>query len=170
MRAIFKVVAVAAIVGVTGCAPQHFHEGPSGPPPVPYGRSTESQIEQAKERYAGYLLAVDADGVASMYSPDGVMERQSGGPLHGRGEIRAFLASFSNVKVLSVQMTTISFSYEGDAVVQTGEFHQSARANGKVINAAGRFEATWIRGPHGGDWYIRHMFTHPAAEGDTTHR
>ena len=169
MKAIFKVVAAAAIVGVAGCAPQHYHAGPSGPSPVPYGHATESQIEQAKERYAAYLLAMDADGVASMYSPDGVMERQSGGPLHGRGEIRSFLASFSNVKVLSVQMTTISFSYEGDDVVQTGEFHQSARANGKVVNAAGRFEAMWIRGPRG-DWYIRHMSTRPAAEGDTTHR
>jgi len=64
------------------------------------------------------------------------------------------------VKVLSVQMTTISFSYEGPAVVQTGEFQQTARANGKVVNASGRFEATWIRGSHG-DWLIRRMVTRP---------
>ncbi len=161
MKTALKIISAAALLGIGACAP-HMHEGPPGPPPAAYGPATENQIEQAKDRYAAYLLAVDADGVASMYAPDGVMERQSGGPLHGRDEIRAFLSSFANVKVLSVQMTTISFSYEGPAVVQTGEFRQTARANGKIVNAAGRFEATWIRGPHG-DWFVRHMVTRPNA-------
>jgi len=157
MKTALKILSVTTLLSIGACAPQYAHEGP---PPVTYGRSTETQIEQAKDRYAAYLLAMDADGVASMYAPDGIMERQSGPPLHGRDEIRSFLASFSNVKVLSVQMTTISFSYEGPAVVQTGEFQQTARANGKVVNASGRFEATWIRGSHG-DWLIRRMVTRP---------
>jgi uncharacterized protein (TIGR02246 family) len=161
MRATLKIFSMAVLLSVGACAP-HLHEGPPGPPPAAYGPAAEHQIEQAKDRYSAYLLAMDADGVASMYAPDGVMERQSGGPLRGRDEIRAFLSSSSNVKVLSVQMTTISFSYDGPAVVQTGEFHQTARANGKVVNAAGRFEATWIRGPHG-DWFVRHMATRPIA-------
>ena len=37
---------------------------------------------------------------------------------------------------------------------------QSVRANGKVVNASGRFEATWVRGPRG-QWFIDHMVTRP---------
>ena len=150
-----------------GCAQEFAHQGPPpGPPPpgmsnVPYGHATEMQIERSMDRYSALLTAMDAEGLASMYAPDGVMERQSGGPLHGREEIRAFLSSAGpNVHVLSNQMTTISLAYNGPAVVQTGEFRQSVRANGKVVNAAGRFEATWVRGPHG-EWFIRHLVTRP---------
>ena len=58
-------------------------------------------------------------------------------------------------------MTTISLAYNGPAVIQTGSFQQSARINGKVANASGRFEATWVRGPHG-EWFIQHMVTRPS--------
>ena len=114
------------------------------------------------DRYSSMLAMMDADGLSAMYTPDGVMERQSGPPLHGRDEIRAFLsAPANNVRVLSNQMITNSLAYNGPAVVQAGEFHQSARVNGKVVNATGRFEATWVRGPRGA-WYISHMATRRA--------
>jgi uncharacterized protein (TIGR02246 family) len=129
------------------------------PADVTPGRATERQIEQAMDRYSSMLAMMDPDGLAAMYTPDGVMERQSGPPLRGRDEIRAFLsAPANNVRVLSNRMTTNSLAYNGPAVVQVGEFEQSARVNGKVVNANGRFEATWVRGPRG-DWYIKHMVT-----------
>ena len=166
-RTIRTLLMCGMFAALAGCA-QDFghHQGPppaepSGPANAPYGHATEMQIEHSMDRYSALLTAMDADGLASMYTPDGVMERQSGGPLRGREEIRAFLASAGpNVHVLSNQMTTISLAYNGPAVVQTGEFHQSVRANGKVVNAAGRFEATWVRGPHG-EWFIRHLVTRP---------
>src|SRR6185369_21550 len=156
-----KALVIMGLLVLAGCADDYGRRGPppgavlGGPsaPNVPYGHATEMQIERSMDRYSALLTAMDAEGLASMYTPDGVMERQSGGPLRGREEIRAFLASAgSNVRVLSNQMTTVSLAYNGPAVVQTGEFRQSVRANGKVINASGRFEATWVRGPHG-EWF-----------------
>ena len=161
MHAALRTLSAVALLAVAACAPHFAHQGPPGPPPIPYGQATETQIEHAMDRYSSLMLAMDASGLASMYAPDGVMERQSGNALHGRDEIRTVLASAGNVRVLSNQMTTISIAYNGPAVVQTGEFHQSARVNGKVVNAAGRFEATWVRGPHG-EWFIERMVTYPA--------
>jgi uncharacterized protein (TIGR02246 family) len=154
---------VVAVLGLTACAPQHAYQGPppAGPAPVSPGRETEMQIERAMDRYSSMLATMDADGLSAMYTPDGVMERQSGPPLRGREEIQAFLRAPANVHVLSNQMVTNSLAYNGPMVVQAGEFHQSARVNGKVVNASGRFEATWVRGPRGA-WYISHMVTRPA--------
>ena len=159
-------VVIAALVA-TGCETYHERRGP-GPGPsserVPYGRDTEAQIERAMDRYSSMLATMDADGIAAMYTPDGVMERQSGPPLRGRDAIRSFLAApanANNVRVLSNRMTTISLSYNGPTVVQAGEFEQSVRVNGKVVNANGRFEASWVRGPRG-TWYISRMVTRPA--------
>jgi ketosteroid isomerase-like protein len=65
------------------------------------------------------------------------------------------------VRVLSNEMTTATLSYNGPAVIQTGEFNQSARLpDGRIVDAAGRFEATWVRGGNG-EWWIRRMVTRP---------
>ena len=102
---------------------------------------------------------MDADGVAAMYTSDGVWERTSG-PLRGRDAIRQSVAA-ANVRVVSNEMATTYLSYNGPAVVQTGEFKQSARlGDGKVVNASGRFEATWVRSSDGA-WLIRRMVTRP---------
>lgn len=103
---------------------------------------------------------MDASAVADMYAPDGVWERQSG-PLRGRDAIRAALAETGGVRVLSNEMTTATFSYNGPAVVHTGEFKQTVQLpNGNALNANGSFEATWVRAENG-DWWIRRMVTRP---------
>src|SRR4029077_5924993 len=106
------------------------------------------------------VQAMDANAVADMYAPDGVWERQSG-PLQGRDAIRAALAANGGVRVISNEMTTAFISYNGPAVVQTGEFKQSVRLpDGRIVNAAGRFEATWVRG-ESGEWWLRRMIFRP---------
>lgn len=130
---------------------------------MPPGPATEMAIEKAMDRYSAMLTTMDAEGLAAMYTPDGVMERQNAAPLRGRDAIRDYLAKPPpGVRVVSNRMTTVSLSYNGPAVVQAGEFEQNARVNGKVVTATGRFEATWVRGPHGA-WYIQHMVTRPLA-------
>jgi hypothetical protein len=61
----------------------------------------------------------------------------------------------------SNEMTTATFSYNGPAVVHTGEFKQTVQLpNGNALNANGSFEATWVRAENG-DWWIRRMVTRP---------
>ena len=160
MKWIARAALAVALLGLAGCIPELMNK--SQPEvPIAYGPATERQVEGALQRYSGKLLAMDAAAVADMYAPDGVWERQSG-PLQGRDAIRGALASTGGVRVLSNEMTTAYLSYNGPAVVQTGDFKQSVRLpDGKIVNAAGKFEATWVRGDQG-EWWIRRMVIRPA--------
>ena len=133
---------------------------PYNPQPVAYGPATEHQVEGALQRFASLMAAQDAGAIANSYAPDGVWERQSG-PLRGRAAIHDALTATSSVQVLSFGMKTGTMSYNGPEVIQTGEFQQSARLpTGKMINNAGKFEATWVKGPRG-EWWIRRMAFRP---------
>ena len=159
MQWIARAFVAIALLAVTGCA-QPFWRQPPPPPPIAYGPATERQIEQSLQRYSSRIVAMDAAAVADMYAPDGVWERQSG-PLQGREAIRQALSSAGNVRVLSNEMTTSYLSYNGPAVIQTGDFRQSARlGDGRIVSASGRFEATWVRGSTG-EWWIRRMVIRP---------
>lgn len=159
MKQIARLVAVVVMaMTAAGCIPQ-LMEPPGPPPPIPYGAATERQVEKALQRYSAMIATMDAAGVASIYAPDGVWERQAG-MIQGRDAIRNAVASLP-ARVLSNTMTTSSMSYNGPTVIQSGEFIQSARLpDGKVVAAQGRFEATWIRGPDG-EWWIHRMVTRP---------
>ena len=77
--------------------------------------------------------------------------------------IRQALANTNGVQVQAVEMTTSYMSYNGPAIVQTGDFSQTVKLpNGKVVTATGRFEATWIRSATG-EWWIKRMVTRPNA-------
>jgi ketosteroid isomerase-like protein len=158
MRALARAAFALTLLVLVGCeATAPWKE--RRPEPIAYGPQTERQVERALQRYSGLIVAMDANAIAEMYAPDGVWERQSG-PLHGRDAIRQAVAS-SPARVLSNEMTTGYMSYNGPAVVHTGQFKQSVRLpNGKIVDASGRFEATWMRGPNG-EWWIRRMVTRP---------
>ncbi|MCE9523756.1 MAG: DUF4440 domain-containing protein [Alphaproteobacteria bacterium] len=157
MNWMVRIAAVVALLGLAGCIPQLMNKTQSQVPIVS-GPATERQVESALQRYSGLLLAVDPTAVAQMYAPDGVWERQNGA-LHGREAIRDALASTGGIRVLSNEMTTAYLSYNGPAVVQTGNFKQSAKLpDGKIVNATGTFEATWVRSEQS-DWWIRRMVT-----------
>jgi uncharacterized protein (TIGR02246 family) len=162
MRIVGGILAATALLAVAGCAELlNQREQPVTAMPIAYGPKTEKQVERELQRYSAAMLAMDANAIANMYAPDGVWERQSG-PLKGRDAIRAALASTGGVRVLSNEMTMTYLSYNGPAVVQSGEFKQSSRLpDGRVVDAAGRFEATWIHGSNG-EWWIRRMVVQPA--------
>ena len=159
-RTAYAVMAVV-FLALAGCVPEFMKDSPSqSQAPIAYGPATEKQVEHALQRYSGLIVAMDADALADMYAPDGVWERQSG-PLQGRDAIRRAVASASNVHVLSNEMTTLNLSYNGPAIIQTGEFTQSARlADNRIISVSGRFEATWVRSSTG-EWWLRRMVTRP---------
>ena len=157
MLAIFSLLVVAA------CDQAFFRPPPGNTPPIAYGPETERQIEGASQRYASLLLSMNAEGVSNMYAPDGIWERQSG-PVIGRDAIKQALANTNGVQVMSVEMKTSYMSYNGPAVVQTGDIIQSIKIpNGKLINSTGRFEATWVRSSTG-EWWVKRMVTRPNAK------
>jgi uncharacterized protein (TIGR02246 family) len=163
MRALACALSLAAALTLGGCTGQfqQLWQRKSPPPAaVAATTTTEQEIEAALQRYSSRIMAMDADSVAGMYAPDGVWERQSG-PLRGRDAIRTALATTGGVRVISNEMTTTNLSYNGPAVVQTGEFKQTVQlSNGNAVEAAGKFEATWVKSEIG-DWWIRRMVTRP---------
>jgi ketosteroid isomerase-like protein len=162
MRSLLRLAFALTCLALAGCEQLSLMTGPSSTAPIAYGPETEKQIERSSKRYASLLQAMDADGLSRMYSPDGVWERQNG-PVEGREAIRQALANTNGVQVQAVEMTTSYMSYNGPAIVQTGDFSQTVKLpNGKVVTATGRFEATWIRSASG-EWWIKRMVTRPNA-------
>ncbi|MFM9862852.1 MAG: YybH family protein [Micropepsaceae bacterium] len=154
-----RIVVLLAVLALAACQ-EMLLDKPYQPTPVQYGPSTERQVEAASQRFASLMAAQNADAIAGAYSPDGVWERQSG-PLRGRDAIRTALAANTGVRVLSFGMRTEYITYNGPAVVHTGEFTQSAQLpNGKTASNIGKFEATWVRGPRG-EWWIHRMIFRP---------
>lgn len=155
-----KRIAVLLAVLALGACQEMLLDKPYQPSPVHYGPTTERQVEAASQRFASLMAAQDALAIANAYSPDGVWERQSG-PLRGRDAIRTALESTTGVRVLSFGMRTEYITYNGPAVIHTGEFTQSAQLpNGKTATNTGKFEATWIKGPRG-EWWIHRMSFRP---------
>lgn len=162
MNRLLRLALASTLIALAGCEQINMMMSPEISTPMATGPETESQIEKASQRYAALLLAMDADGVSLMYAPDGVWERQSG-PLTGRGAIRQALSSMNGVQVQAVELMTSYMSYNGPAVVQTGDVNQTIRLpGGKTVTSTGRFEATWVRSPDG-EWWIRRMVTRPNA-------
>ena len=146
------------LLALGGCMQPPWSTAP--PAPLATGPATERELESALQNYSRMILAMNAPAVAEMYAPDGVWERQSGA-LRGREAIRGALAATGGVRVLSNEMTMSYLSYNGPAVIQTGEFRQSVKLpDGKIVDATGKFEATWARGANG-EWWIRRMVTRP---------
>lgn len=163
MQRLRFVIAALALMPLAACEQVFLRPPPRVEAPIDYGPQTERQIEASLQRYRSLVLAMDAAAVAEMYAPDGVMERQSG-PLIGRDAIRQALTNTGGVQVQVFEMTTSYLSYNGPAVVHTGDFNQTAKLpNGKIVNVAGRFEATWVRSDSG-IWWIKRMLTRPNAK------
>jgi uncharacterized protein (TIGR02246 family) len=162
MSSLLRLTLALSLFALAGCEQLSLMNGRSSTAPIAYGPETEKQIERSSKRYSQLLLSMDAEGVSRMYAPDGVWERQSG-PVEGRDAIRQALSNMNGVQVMAADLTTSYMSYNGPAVVQTGDINQTIKLpNGKVVSSTGRFEATWMRSPDG-NWWIRRMVTRPNA-------
>ena len=160
MRLARILLLAVGLVALGGCDASLFSGASPGTTPVVQGPETERAVEAAAQRYAGLLLAMDATGVSNMYAPEGMWDRASG-PLTGRDAIRNALANANGVTVLGVEMKTISFTYNGPAVIQTGQITQTVKLpNGRTPTSSARFEATWVRASKN-DWQILRMVTRP---------
>jgi ketosteroid isomerase-like protein len=123
----------------------------------PYASDAEEQVKAAMRRYDQLALAMNAEGVAAMFTSDG--ELIDAGKIVARtpASIRAFLKSFDGkVRVeenaSSIELVTVT----GVTAILTGTYQQKALllADKREIRVQGKFEAEWSRQPDG-QWLIQ---------------
>ena len=120
-------------------------------------------IRAATQRYANLLAAMDNDGIAAMFAPDGVVEIPGGAHVRGPAEIRGFLERFRNYHVLSETMTTDQVTIAGDTANSSGTYHQRVRVPaGNVVEVHGTYAIVWRRAPPLAAWQIEKISTAPA--------
>ncbi len=141
--------ALAALAALSGC-------GTFGPQ-----EDSPERIEAALQVYSGHVLAMDADKIAASFTPDGELQDRDRAPLKGRDAIRAFLTSFTGVKVEENELKGVTLNLLGPSATQGGTFRQKARlADGKVVETKGTFEAEWERQADS-SWLMSRMTTNP---------
>jgi uncharacterized protein (TIGR02246 family) len=127
--------------------------------------ATTAQLDAATARYAGFVHAMAADSIASMYAPDGEMLGAGMHPIQSPDSIRAFLSSFTNVRVDSQSMSRDAITIGDTESVVWGTYTQAATVTGQPqVHVSGRFVAEWVRRADG-TWKIRRMLTQPAPVG-----
>ena len=124
--------------------------------PIP---DSNAEIEAALQHYNRLLIALDADGIAAMYTADGELDNSGQAAIKGPQAIHAFLASFTGVHVESNVMTTESITFTNDSAIQIGTDDQKVTYNGQTQSLHQHFKIEWARQPDG-RWLIRQMSTY----------
>ena len=107
------------------------------------------------QTYDRYILHMDTDPIALMYTIDGDL----GNKAHGRDSIRRFLATFKNVRVLSQLSKTTSINIRDDSLLQKGTYAQVAIVGEKdTVRVQGEYTVDWRWFPEEG-WKIKRMDT-----------
>lgn len=122
----------------------------------PKERSTES-VEQAMQKYNGYIKKMDVDSIALLYAPDGELGKMA----KGRDSIRRFLEKFKQYKVLSQSSTTNLITISRDTALQSGLYTQKVIVPpNDTVTVKGLFSTQWIWMDSTG-WRIQRMETQP---------
>jgi ketosteroid isomerase-like protein len=130
-------------------------------PKVRQIEAQKAQVQARLQRYQGLMLAMDIPGITAMFAPEGEMVNPKRPPVHGRDAIAAFLAGYSDFKVLSNLDTPTSTLIDGDTAEQVGTYRQKVRSpGGKEFETSGRLEIEWARAASG-EWLIVQMATFP---------
>ena len=116
----------------------------------------KSEIESAMIRYNYFIQKVDADSIASMFTPDGDLGKMA----HGQESIKNFLGGFKNFQVLSQKSETESIQLKKDSATQIGHYKQVAVVGKDTFRVKGEFTAQWLWLKQIG-WRIKSMETKP---------
>ena len=118
---------------------------------------TRLSVESAMKQYDHLIQKLDADSIALLYTPDGML----GDITRGRDSIRKFLSSFKNIQVLSQVSTTTSIEINHDTAIQKGNYRQTDVISEKdTVRIKGEFTAKWVLLKNQG-WHIKRMDTKP---------
>ncbi len=119
----------------------------------------EEQVKAAMRRYDQLALAMNAEGIAAMFTSDGELIDAGKTVARTPASILAFLKSFDGkVRVEENASSIESVTVTGSTAIMTGTYQQKAQLlpDKREIRVQGRFEAEWIRQPDG-QWLIRRM-------------
>jgi hypothetical protein len=123
----------------------------------PKGHSAES-VELAMQKYNRYILKMDVDSIALLYTPEGELGKMA----TGRDSIRRFLDNFKKYRVLSQSSKTSLINISHDTALQSGLYTQKVIVpTNDTVTVKGLFTTRWIWMDSAG-WLIRRMETVPA--------
>ncbi len=126
----------------------------------PLAAPQAAEVDQALQRYAEASKAMDYAAVAATYTDDAEISHGDGTPVRTAAAIRTFLESFRDYKVRDYRLTSSSVKMSADGALQTGTYWQRVTLpDGLTVEAAGRFEAIWVRNA-AGQWRLRKMATY----------
>jgi uncharacterized protein (TIGR02246 family) len=128
------------------------------PSPTP---DAEEQVKAAMRRYEQLALAMNAEGIAAMFTPDGELINAGKTIARTPDSIRAFLQSFDGKVRVEENVNSIeSVTVTGATAILTGTYQQKALLlpDKREIRVQGKFEVEWSRQPDG-QWLIRRMGT-----------
>jgi hypothetical protein len=115
-------------------------------------------VEQAMQKYNRYILKMDVDSIALLYTPDGELGKMA----RGRDSIRRFLENFKKYKVLSQVSKTNLINISRDTALQSGLYTQKVIVPvNDTVTVKGLFSTKWIWMDSTG-WHIQRMETTPA--------
>jgi uncharacterized protein (TIGR02246 family) len=115
-------------------------------------------------RYDQLVLAMNAEGIAAMFTPDGELIDAGKTIASTPASIRAFLQSFDGkVRVEENASSIESVTVTGATAILTGTYQQKALllSDKREIRVQGKFEVEWSRQPDG-QWLVRRMSTRSA--------
>lgn len=138
------------------------HAEAAAPNPAKPAGDARHDVDAALREYARLLKATDAAGLAACYTTDGELLNPGMEALKGREAIRAFLASFGEIRIESATMTPDATEVYDDQAFQWGSYSQRVAEPGKpAADHGGRFAAQWSRQADG-RWLIRRLLTQPS--------
>jgi hypothetical protein len=155
------VVVAAAAAAAAAC-----RGAPPAPNPILANVAADSAARAAMAHYVSLLDGAppNADSIAALFAPGGELLPAGQEPIRGPNGVRAFLATFGNVRVDSCAMPVTSSTVAGNRVVLWGDFSQRATLeNGQILRPRGRYVAEWIRGVDG-MWRIQRMLAQAAPQ------
>jgi len=115
-------------------------------------------IDRSLQHYAGFILHMENDSIADMFAEDGEIVNPRQEPLRGRENIRKFLKSFTEYRVLIEKLVADSTNILRRKAIQIGDFYQKVIiSNGKTVEVSGRFKIEWVN--EDGKWLIKRVAT-----------
>ena len=135
----------------------------SAPARTSTGFPERGEIGDVMARYDQLTKAVDGDGIAAMFVPDGVIANNDQTIAQGQDTIRTFLKSFTGkVEVVEAATTIETVAVDGERAHITGSFHQRDRLlpDGTELQPHGTYDADLVKTPSG--WRFVRMHTVPS--------
>jgi uncharacterized protein (TIGR02246 family) len=111
----------------------------------------QSQIRKANDNFESTYAQGDASGMASLYTPDGMLLPSGFEPVKGREAIGNFWQMVMNMGVKAAKLDTVEVEEHGDTAIELGQYLLSG-AEGQRIDQ-GKYIVIWKK--QDGEWKLQ---------------